>query len=751
MRSVVLAFLLSMATAPVQAQTGLVTGGPPAPVAPDVISRDADGHATIRAVRVTAPIKIDGQLDEAAYTATLPFSDFIQSDPQPGEIAIEKSDVWLLFDDQNVYITCRCWETHPERIIANEMRRDTTQLLGGNDNFMVNLDTFHDGRTGIAFGVNPIGGRNDGQAVNGQQYNGDFNPIWDFKVARFEQGWVVEMAIPFKSLRYSPGRTQTWGVVMVRQSKWRNEVSFLTKMPPSRGHRAILETSLGATVVGLEAPPSARHLEIKPYATTNLTTDMTAVPRLSNDVGGDVGVDLKYAVTRNLTADVTVNTDFAQVEADEQQINLTRFSLFFPEKRDFFLENLGMFSFGGVQNAGATAGTSDAPILFYSRRIGLEGSRVVPIIAGGRLTGRPGPFSVGGLNIQSGDDTFTGTSGTNFTVLRVKRDILRKSSVGALFTGRSPAQSSVGENRAYGIDATLGFFANLFIYAYWARSDTEGVTTDNTSARLQLDYQGDRYGVQAEHLWVGDNFNPEVGFVRRDDMRRSFGQFRFSPRPRRFPSIRKFSYTGSLAYIENGAGRLETRTGEAEFGIERQNSDKFAVAFDDVFEFLPRPFRIGPGVTLPIGEYDYQFGRIRYEFGRQRRLSGTVQAEYGTFYDGDKTTISVTGGRVNLTPQLSVEPTGSVNRVALVEGRFTTTLLGSRVTYTMTPMMFVSALIQYNSGARTVSTNARLRWEYRPGSELFVVYNEQRDTLPSGFPDLQNRAVIVKVNRLVRF
>jgi len=188
MRSVFLALLLSTVTPPAWAQTGLAAGGPPAPVAPDVISRDADGRATVRAVRVTAPIKIDGQLDEAVYTATIPFSDFIQSDPHPGEIATEKSDVWLLFDDQNVYITCRCWETHPERIIANEMRRDTTQLLGGNDNFMVNLDTFHDGRTGIAFGVNPIGGRNDGQAVNGQQYNGDFNPIWDFKVARFEQG-----------------------------------------------------------------------------------------------------------------------------------------------------------------------------------------------------------------------------------------------------------------------------------------------------------------------------------------------------------------------------------------------------------------------------------------------------------------------------------------------------------------------------------------------------------------------------------
>ena len=210
-------------------------------------------------------------------------------------------------------------------MIANEMRRDSRVLFGGNDNLVVNLDTFYDRRTGVMFGVNPIGGRNDGQD-NGEQYNGDFNPIWDFQVGRFEQGWTVEMAIPFKSLRYPAGREQTWGMVVVRQSKWKNEVSFLTKMPPSRGHRAVLESSLGATVVGIQAPTRGPNIEIKPYAISSLTSDTAGSPPTVNDVDGDFGLDVKYGVTQTLTADVTYNTDFAQVEADEQQVNLTRFS-----------------------------------------------------------------------------------------------------------------------------------------------------------------------------------------------------------------------------------------------------------------------------------------------------------------------------------------------------------------------------------------------------------------------------------------
>jgi hypothetical protein len=677
-------------------------------------------------------------------------SDFIQMEPQEGSAATEKTEVWFLFDRDQVYISFRCWESQPARRVANEMRRDSNNIFQ-NDHVAFIFDTFYDRRNGVEFLINAIGGRMDGQATHERQYNGDWNPIWAVAVGRFEGGWTVEASIPFNSLRYRPGRAQIWGFNAHRFNRWKNEKSYLTRIPNALGNWGLEQLSLAATVVGLEVPSGSRNLEIKPYATSNLTSDVNARPQVSNDLGGDFGVDVKYGVTQNLTADFTYNTDFAQVEADEQQVNLTRFSLFFPEKREFFLENQGTFAFGGVATGGLTAGPSDTPILFYSRRIGLNQGLAVPIEAGGRLTGRLGRFNLGLLNIQSDGEPVSGARATNFSAVRVKRDLLRRSSIGAIFTGRSMREVGAGTNHAYGVDGTFAFFESLAINTYWARTRTDGLSGNDSSYRAQLDYAGDRYGVQLERLMVGDDFNPEVGFLRRDDIRKNFGQFRFSPRPRSIPSIRRFSWTGSLAYVENGAGRLETRDQNGEFAIEFQNSDKFTAAYADTYEFLPRPFLIASGVTLPVGSYNYSNVKTGFNFGPQRKVAANLSAEYGTFYSGHKTGLGVSRGRVNLTPQFSVEPTYSINWVDLVEGSFTTHLLGSRVTYTMTPLMFVSALLQYNSSSHAVAANVRLRWEYRPGSELFVVFNEQRDTLALRFPALANRSVIVKINRLFRF
>jgi hypothetical protein len=301
------------------------------------------------------------------------------------------------------------------------------------------------------------------------------------------------------------------------------------------------------------------------------------------------------------------------------------------------------------------------------------------------------------------------------------------------------------------VDGTLAFFDNLTINTYWARTRTSGTPAgDDTSYRAQLDYAGDRYGVMLERLVIGDNFVPDIGYVRRDDMRLSQAQFRFSPRPRANRVIRKLGWSAHGAYTENGAGRVEARDWRGEFGIEFQNSDTFSLSYGDSYEFLPVASRI-VGITIPVGGYDFATTRMAFNFGRQRRVSGNVSVEHGEFYSGHKTTFTVSQGRLNLTPQLSIEPTYVGNRVELAEGDSTTHLAGSRVTYTATPTMFVSALVQYNTGVSSVSANVRLRWEYQPGSELFVVLNEQRDTLSPRFPDLLNRAVIVKINRLVRF
>ena len=728
----------------------LTFDGPPPPVPPEVISRDASGRTTVRAVRLTTPLRLDGRLDEELYQTVPSMSGFIQGEPQAGAPATQQTEVWMFFDDEDVYFGLRCWEAHMDRVVANDMRRDGSSVPQ-NDYVSLMIDTFYDRRNGIGFAITPIGGVADGQVLNERNYLGDWNTIFDLAVGRFDGGWTVELAIPFKSLRYRPGREQLWGLHVQRQNRWKNETSYLVEMPNANalGPRAVFQMSYAATVVGIEAPPAAMNLEIKPYVIGDLTTDEIAVPAISDEAGGDIGLDVKYGVTQSLTADFTVNTDFAQVEADEQQINLTRFSLFFPEKREFFLENQGLFGFGGNDAAGRAAG--DVPVLFYSRQIGLNRGRPVPIRGGGRLTGRVGRYSLGLLNIQTSDEPVSSAEATNFSVIRLKRDIWRRSAIGAIFTGRSIAQSGVGSSQTYGVDGGFTFFGNLNLNAYWARTGTDGRSGANTSYRTHLDYTGDRYGVQLEHLLVGRTFNPEVGFLRRSDMRKSFAAFRFSPRPRVATIVRKYSWTGSMFYIENGAGRLETRTLSGEFGVELQSADRLTVGYDSTYEFLPRPFRIATGVTLPVGGYDFNTVQAGLTFGPQRRLYGNLRAEYGTFYSGHRTAVSISRGRVRITPQFAIEPSFSINWVDLAEGSFTTQLVGSRMTYTMTPKMFTSALLQYNSSNNSMAANIRLRWEYQPGSELFVVYNEQRDTLAPRFPELKNRAVVIKINRLFRF
>ena len=616
-----------------------VIDGPPAPQPPEVISRDAAGRVTVRAVRLAEPIELDGSLDEPVYQDSPSMSGFIQQEPAEGTPATEETEIWVFFDRDHVYISARCWDSAPEsEWVANEMRRDSLNI-GRGDFVTILLGTFYDRRSANLFTINSIGGRMDGQ-VTDERYTRDWNPIWEVRPGRFEDGWTFEAAIPFKSLRYRPGRSQVWSFNVQRNVRRKNESSYLVPMPAARGLGAMNQVSLAGTLVGLEAPEGTQTLELKPFVTGDLTSDRVAIPPVSNAFDRDIGLDVKYGITQNLVADVTVNTDFAQVEADEQQVNLTRFSLFFPEKREFFLENQGLFAFGG---AGAGPFGGSTPVLFYSRRIGLEQGREVPFDVGGRLTGRIGAFSVGALNIQTGDEPVSATLSTNFTAVRVKRDVLRRSSVGGIFTRRSVSTEASGSNETYGLDGTFGFYDNLSINTYWAKTQTRGLN-DDVSYRAQLDYAGDRYGVEVERLVVGADFNPEVGFLRRHDFERSFGSFRFSPRPRSIAAIRQFSWSAQIDYITDRAGVIETRGAEGRFGIELENGDNYSISYTRNYEFLEQPFPIAPDVTIPVGGYSFQDVRTSYSFGPQRQLAGQLLAQHGSFFNGNRTSVGFTNG-----------------------------------------------------------------------------------------------------------
>ena len=733
---------------------------PPPPVAPASIARTDQGRATVRAIRLTEPLDVDGVLDEAVYEANLPVDGFIQTIPQEGQLVSERTEAWVMYDDENIYLVCRCWDSAgPEGWIANEMRRDTNGLRQ-NDSFGALFDTFHDRRNGFNFYTNMLGARADQWVTDEGNPNSDWNPVWSVRGGRFEGGWTVEMAIPFKSLRYLSGDDQTWGIQIRRVIRRKNEWAHLAFVPASTGITAngssmgIFRVSAAANLVGLDLPPAGNNIEIKPYATSSLTSDLTLAEPITNDADGDVGGDLKYGITANITADLTYNTDFAQVEVDEQQVNLTRFSLSFPEKREFFLEGRGTFDFGRasfIGGGGGFGGGGAAPTVFYSRRIGLSDGASVPILGGGRVTGKAGRLGFGLMNLQT--DRVEGVAPeTNFSVVRVKRDVLRRSNVGALFTNRSKSTQVDGTNQVYGVDGNFNFGQTTNFGGFYAQSRTPGLTSDNESYVGRANYAGDKYGLGGEYIVVGDNFNPEVGLVRRDDFRRYSTTARFSPRPQSIDWIRQFRLDGGYQRIEGlGSGILETEIWTTGFNVEFENSDQTGVLGATNFERLDEPLRVSSDVSIPVGDYDFNSVTFQYSFGGQRRVSGSMSFEVGEFYDGTIRAVRFSRGRISVLDQFSVEPSVSYNDVKLPAGDFTTTVVGLRADYAFTPLMFVGGLVQYDSDSDSFSSNLRFRWEYAPGSEFFVVYTDERTTVGSVFPELENRAFVLKINRLFRF
>jgi len=725
--------------------------GPPAPAAPAVMARDARGRVTIRAVRVE-PLRIDGLLDEAAYRDVEPLSEFVQQEPREGERVTEPTDVWVLFDGDQLYISGRCRDSQPHRIVANDMRREGRNITQG-DNFSIVIDTFYDRRNGYEFLVNAVGGMVDNQITDERDINRDWNAVWTAQSRWDGTGWTFEVAIPFRSLRYRGAGAQIWGINLRRTIRWKNEYAYISAVPRLYGPRGILRFSQAATLIGLEAPPAALNLEVKPFAVAGTRADRAVDASFNDDVDGDAGFDLKYGMTRSLTADFTYRTDFAQVEDDDQQVNLTRFNQFFPEKREFFLEGQGIFGFGGVESGSPRAGRTtltptNTPVLFFSRQIGLFAGRPVPIEAGGRMTGKVGKYSVGLLEIQTDDDEATGARATNFAVARVKRDILRRSYIGLIGTRRSPMASASGAGITVGADASLSFFQSLNILGFYARTNNPGARGDEHSYRARFDYEADLFALQAESLAVGRNFRPEIGFLRRSDIIQNFIQTRVSRRPAS-RTVRKVNLEAGLDYLTNGRRDLENRQARVAMRTEFHSADAWHVEYTRNFEFVPVAFPAA-GIRVAVGAYHSSNLQATYTLGPQRRVAGDITVARGGFYGGDRTDVGYRG-RVEVNRHLSFEPGLSLNRLDLPDGRALATLASTRATFSFTPRMWLGALVQFNSTNHLVSANMRFRWEYRPGSDFFIVYSDGRDTLERGFPQLQTRIFTIKLTRLLRF
>jgi hypothetical protein len=684
----------------------------------------------VSAAHIESGIVVDGNLDEPEWELVEPARDFIQKEPLQGEPATEPTEVRILYDDDTLYIGVFCFDSAgPEGIVLTDITRDYTDSI--NDHFGVALDTFDDDRNSFLFTTNPGGAKRDAQSGAQGSPNFDWDGIWHVKARITESGWQAEMAIPFKTLRFREGEDQTWGINFVRRVRRKNEDSHWSPLP--RTYR-LTRVQFAGALEGVSGIRQGRNVNIKPYLSTPLTR------REGDDVDfmPEVGLDVKYGVTPGLTLDLTVNTDFAQVEADEQQINLTRFSLFFPEKREFFLENSSIFQFGRIVGFGPGGDL----IPFFTRRIGIDEGQLVPILGGARLSGRMGPYTLGILSIQA--DEFETTPSTNFSVIRLRRDILSRSEVGGIFVNKHDTDGRF--NRTFGADLNLRFLTYLELNSSLLKTNTPGVEDDEMASDFTVTWIDPKLEVEGKYLSIQDEFNPEVGFVPRVGIRKSRGKFAVKPRPESISWIREFKPAVSLDYITDQQNTLETRTFKPSFTTLFENSSRLEFAHNAHFERLDEPFFIRPGQSIPVGDYHFDEYSASFSGDQSRVFSGNAGITTGGFFDGDKDSYNL-GFLLQPGYRFSSQVSWRYDDVRLPSGDFTTNLVTTRLRYSFATTMFLNALIQYNSTIREFSSNIRFNWIYKPLSDFFLVYNERR----SSTGEVRERALIAKLTYLFKF
>ncbi|HXG86945.1 MAG TPA: DUF5916 domain-containing protein [Vicinamibacterales bacterium] len=703
------------------------------------------------ATRAGGIIELDGRLDEPSW-ATAPLAkDFIQNDPREGEPATFDTEVRLVYDDDALYIGVFAKDDKPSGIIINELRKDFN--TGNGDGFQVIIDTFLDERNGYQFAINPAGAKWDSQMSNeGRENNSNWDGIWDVRTRIGEAGWYAEMRIPFRTLKFSPADLQTWGINFQRRLRRLNENSYWS--PLQRIHQ-LSRVSMAGTLEGLRGLRPGANLRVKPYG-------LVSGNRLASggvDGDADAGVDVKYGVTSGLTWDFTVNTDFSQVEADEQQINLTRFSLFFPEKRDFFLENSGVFQFGAGNERGGGGGgggggrqnASQDMILFFSRRIGLADSGdAIPILGGTRLTGRVGGFSIGALNIQQRRQA--ATPSTNYTALRVRRDILGNSDVGVMFLNKD---AGALYNRAAGLDGNFRFFRDLTVNLAVAKTESPQVKLPGSGgdwySKSSFGFRNDFWELRGAYQTIGNRFNDELGFVPRTGVNN--GEFHVGTHIRPKWARKWLRETYPHFQIENFTRRqglgLESRYMDWHWPITLQNSTFVEVGVNPNVEMIRRPFTINSRRSIQVvpGRYEFYENFVLWRTNGSAPLAFNGRYSIGDFYGGYRRGYEL-GSTVRVNEHFNVSGNVAFNDISLPQGAFTTTLLSGRVNYFFNTKVFLNALLQYNTDARQWSSNVRLNIIHRPLSDLFLVYNERHDS-QSGL--VQNRALIAKMTYLIAF
>ena len=681
------------------------------------IHLNAEASKEIKPLLTQEAIEIDGHLNEEVWAAAQVIDDFIQQSPNEGQPTTERTEVRMLYDTEKIYIGFECYDSEPEKVVANEMRRDGQ--LWQNDNVYVMLDTYGDKRQCFFFRTNALGALSDTAVTDGgENLNGNWDCIWEAGGRRHDKGWTVEIAIPFNQLRFKKDDSMIWGVNFGRNIARKNETTQWIQVPRSESWPGTYHPTYQGKLMGLQGIASPSYFDVKPYLLGGLARNL-------DDAGWqrtterDLGLDMKYGVTSNLTLDLTLNTDFAQVEADQEEVNLTRFSLFFPERREFFLEGSGLFAFG------AGLGDFGPPPLsvFYSRRIGIEDDKQVRLLGGGKLTGKVGPYSVGALNMTTAASPETPLR--NFSVLRMQRDILSDSTVGFILTNR---QSDLGNDyhRNGGIDL---FFRP---HDQWRmRAMTVGSWSPDPDERdlawyLSNDWRNNNFHINASYLDIGPQFTSKMGFMHRRDIRSLMLNADYEVQVMRY-SIRDVGAMFSSNYLldhDNSLIGWDVGIGGDMFW---DSDDGFNLDFRRFFDRVNESFSVGD-VEIPAGDYVMNQVSLTTFTQTSRPFSVFGGVDFGDYFHGNRLSLDI-DGQWRMTYQLAIETRYQRNWIKLPEtDLFTTNVVGTRISYALNTRFFTKLYAQWNDSTKRASANFLLNYIYRPGSDFYLVYDQAWDT-----------------------
>lgn len=668
-------------------------------------------------------LQIDGAFNEVQWSTADWHSKFRQKLPVFGEKATEETEIAFLYDSENLYIGFRCFESDPEEIVATRLRhRDNPRR----DDFVeVVLDTYNDRTKGYLFTVNPLGAREEAQ-ISSSSYNWDWNEIWDAAALITNEGWQVEIKIPLKILRFTDKNMQVWGVNARRMIQRKREDTYLVPPDPAFD---IVTLNYTATLSGLKDLNPVRNIQVNPFLLGRSSETDGSDQKFSSDYGAD----LKYAVTSNLTLDLTANTDFAQVESDSEQVNLSRFSLFYPEKREFFLENSQLFNFRG--------GSGEMP--FFSRKIGMDDEGMVPIDVGARLSGKVGSNDIGFLSVKTAaveeDDIDEG----RYTVLRLRHKLEGRSFIGGIFTDSSQGEEA---SQTYGLDGQWFFNNYLSFSGNLISVDEEDSDSgdENLAMTGNLDYTTDPFGFGVLYNRIGKDFDPDLGYVSRKGFEKSRLQMRRSLRTVGYP-VRRVSFNGSGNWLYSTNGPLESSSKSANVVLDFESGENFSLNVNKQFERLYTPFDLSDEISFLEGDYNFTRSSMQFSTSGVRRWRVSSSAAFGRFYDGDRTDIS-SGISYIVNNHLSLSASTSKYQINTEQGDLDWQIWNGRINYTHNANLSVSGLIQYNSATGITNANLRLRLIHQNDSDLFIVLNERRFQDELDRWQLADREGVIKIN-----